>query len=230
MPRRLALAVAVVSAALALAACTSGGTTAEPAPPPAETLVSPAASTACPIPCSPPLTAVHNPDQVTGSLAGQHCTLNGTPPDVLPNPACTPGGYDPAITAATIATTLCVPKPGGHGSTAYVQSAAWIAARPPSSQTTKAELTQIDPAYGLPLNTPGEVNHLVNRALGGSNNLSNLWLEPGKIPNKKDAVEDRLHDWMCAAPTAAARFGRLRSAQQAIAADWLTAEQVLGVS
>ena len=171
---------------------------------------------------------MHNPDQVTGTLAGQHCHLRGTAPEVLPDPACTPGGYDPAITAATIATTLCVPKPGGRGSTAYVQSPAWVAARPPSSQTTKAELTQIDPAYGLPLNYPGEVDHLVNRGLGGSNDLSNLWLEPGKIPNPKDAVEDKLHDWMCAATTAAERFGRLRAAQQAIAADWLTALAVTG--
>jgi hypothetical protein len=181
-----------------------------------------------PLASQPPLTSVHNPDKVTGSLAGKQCHLRGTPPNVLPDPNCTPGGYDPAITQSTIATTLCVPNPGGRGSTQYVLSQAWKDARPPVNQTNKAKKEEAV-AYGLPSATTGEGDHLVARQIGGNNDLSNLWLEPGPIPNPKDAVENRLHDWMCAAPTAAERFGRLRAAQQAIAFDWLTAEEALNI-
>jgi hypothetical protein len=53
--------------------------------------------------------------------------------------------------------------------------------------------------------------------LGGSNATSNLWLEPGSIPNPKDKVENRLHDQVCAGEIS------LAAAQQAIATDWTTA-------
>jgi hypothetical protein len=49
-----------------------------------------------------------------------------------------------------------------------------------------------------------------------------------KATPRHSRCEDKLHDWMCRAPTAAERFGRLRTAQQAIAADWLTALEVTG--
>ena len=77
------LAVAALLAGAALAGCTSAGST---VPPPA---ASSAPSSSLPA-SSPPLTSVHNPNQVTGSLAGKHRMIRGTAPDALPDPACTP--------------------------------------------------------------------------------------------------------------------------------------------
>lgn len=54
--------------------------------------------------------------------------------------------------------------------------------------------------------------------LGGTNDPANLWPEPGKIPNAKDTVENRLHRAVCS--------GRLdlKAAQREIADDWTRAE------
>jgi hypothetical protein len=53
--------------------------------------------------------------------------------------------------------------------------------------------------------------------------------DPGSIPNPKDAVENALHHWVCAATGDVAQQ-RLTAAQQAIAANWMTAEQQLGIT
>jgi hypothetical protein len=238
----------VLAAACVLAGCTStagtgppptaspASSSASPASPsaagPSETLISPAAS-------NPPLQHESNLDHVTGTVSpantGQPpgpCHLDGTPPRALPDRACTPGGVDPYITEKNLDTTLCVPKTlqTQHGPvTLYVLSQTWLDGRPPASATTRFKRTVAAPAYGLPAGVKGELDHLVARQLGGNNAGVNLWIEPGPIPNPKDAVENRLHDWMCSAKTLPDRWGRLLSAQQAIAADWLTAEAVLGV-
>jgi hypothetical protein len=130
---------------------------------------------------------------------------------MLPDPFCTPGSYDPAISAAL----LCS---GRYRTSSY---------RPDSYQTRWAKVVVVGPAYGM-AHVSGELDHLVSLELGGSNDYSNLWLEAGSIPNPKDAVENALHDWVCAGGAGVAQ-GRLVRAQVAIAADWLTAEQVLGV-
>ena len=234
-------ALAALTLVLTLVSCTSTGGTGPPPSPGAastsasapETLVSPAAS-------NPPLTRQHNPGHVTGTVSpantGQPpgpCRIGGNSPKTwLPDWACTPGGVDPGITEANLDATLCVPKTlqTKHGPvTLYVLSQAWLDGRPPASQTTRFKRTVVAPAYGLPAGLEGELDHLVARQLGGNNAGANLWFEPGTIPNPKDAVENRLHDWMCAAHTRAERWGRLLSAQQASAADWITAEAVLGV-
>jgi hypothetical protein len=159
---------------------------------------------------------VHDPKQVTGTLAGRHCKFRGKEPDVLPDPSCTPGAFDPLITAAV----LCAP---GYTTRSY---------RPPVYQTARFELEQAMPAYGL-ANIPGsasELDHLIPLALGGSNDASNLWPELGGVPNKKDGREVALNRWVCAAPSAAQREGRLAGARQEIARDWVTALDVLGVT
>ena len=53
--------------------------------------------------------------------------------------------------------------------------------------------------------------------LGGANATSNLWVQPGPIPNLKDKVENRLRSQV--------RAGQLTlaEAQQAIATDWTAA-------
>jgi hypothetical protein len=217
--RHRLITAAAVSAALTLAACTSGSTG---PPPPFATLTPTVSATpsgdlpsgASPIATNPEPTQVHDPGDVTGTLAGKTCHATGAPPYELPDPACTPGSYDPSITAAI----LCSPS---YRTGPY---------RPSSSETTRFKYRQAYPAYGLPATAPAELDHLISLQLGGSNDATNLWPEPPPSPNPKDATEGRLHAWICAKGIPAAQAqGRLESAQQAIASSWITAEQVLGV-
>jgi hypothetical protein len=211
--QRTLAAVIVPTLILAGAACTSAPATAPAAPPsspsPSESLVSPAAA-------APPPHTVSDPGKVTGTLAGRHCHARGTPPGQLPDPACTPGAYDPKVTAAV----LCNPS---YSTRAY---------RPPAYQTSRFKFEQAYPAYGVPAGARSELDHLISLDLGGSNDAANLWPQvpaPGKpaVPNPKDTAEARLHDWVCAASGAQAE-GRLATARRAIAADWLTALEVTG--
>lgn len=126
-----------------------------------------------------------------------HTAANGQP---LPDPACTPGGIDPAVTQSNIKTTICRP-----GYTAAVRPAA-------SDTDTWKRAAEAD--YGI--GSGGEYDHLVSLELGGTNATSNLWPEPGTIPNLKDAVENRLHKEVCDGQLS------LAAAQQAIAANWPT--------
>jgi hypothetical protein len=185
-----------------LAAC---GTTTPAAP------IAPAVTTpsAAPSASAPPLHQIHDPGQVTGTLTGPCHTSDG---GQLPDPNCTPGAYDPAQTAAV----LCAP---GYTTASY---------RPPSSQTTAFKYHVAELAYGQQ-NVTGELDHLVSLELGGANDATNLWVEAGSIPNPKDAVENALHRWVCAATGTEAQQ-RLTAAQQAIAANWMTAEQALGIT
>jgi hypothetical protein len=154
---------------------------------------------------------VHDPLQVTGTLTGT-CRFRGTGAGELPDPRCTPGAVDPAITAAV----LCS---GSYRTSSY---------RAPESQTERFKFDVAYPAYGVPASAKTELDHLVSLELGGANDASNLWPESPPTPNPKDKVENALHDWVCAAPGAAGQ-ARLARAQAAIASDWLTAERVLGV-
>jgi len=184
-PRRT-LAVMVV---LAAAGCTPmPGTQPSPATPPAA-------------PASAALARVHDPGHVTGHLTGPCRTRDH---GRLPDPRCTPGAIDPAVTQATIAATIC-----RAGYTATV--------RPPSSETSAFKRDAAAPAYGLSPGTHGELDHLVPLELGGANDAANLWIEAGAIPNPKDSTEAALHRAVCA--------GRitLGAAQAAIAEDWETA-------
>jgi hypothetical protein len=202
--------IALAAALLAAAGCTSGaGTTLTPQPMPSA--ASSVAIPGTPAPSAPALQQVHDPGRVTGTLTGP-CHATGTVPDQLPDPHCTPGAYDPVITAAI----LCS---GTYSTRSY---------RPPASETTAFKYRQAYPAYGLPASTTTELDHLVSLELGGSNSAANLWPEPPGVPNPKDSVENALHNWVCQASGAAAQ-DRLNRAQVAIATDWLTAKQVLGV-
>lgn len=147
---------------------------------------------------------VHDPGQVTGSLHGScHAQDGGKLPDRL----CTPGAFDPGITARM----LCAP---GYSTRSY---------RPPESQTGHFKFSEAYPAYGIASGTQSELDHLVPLELGGSNDATNLWPEAGSIPNAKDAVERSLHDAVCQGEVS------LSQAQNAIAADWETALAKLGV-
>jgi hypothetical protein len=152
------------------------------------------------------LRAVHDPKTVTYSIQVTTCHLESGP---RPDPACTPGAIDPAVTQANIATTICR---SGYTDTV----------RPPTSQTNKAKKS-LYTAYGVSAGAASELDHLVSLELGGANDVTNLWPELGKVPNPKDTVENDLHKAVCAGKVT------LSAAQQAIAGDWETAESVLGL-
>ncbi len=141
----------------------------------------------------------------------------------LPDPTCTPGAIDAGVTQADIRATIC-----RSGYTDLV--------RPPDSITEPAKYEAMA-AYRSPGSASAyEYDHLVPLELGGSSDARNLWPEldvgsPSQFDsrdsygeNAKDGVEDRLTAAVCAGQVT------LAAAQQAIAADWTTAETVLGVS
>jgi hypothetical protein len=132
------------------------------------------------------------------------CSLGSHNGQDLPDPHCTPGTINPQVTQTAIGDTIC--KSG------------WTkTVRPPTSVTGKLK-TQIDAAYTLPATTAGELDHLISLELGGApSDPANLWVEPGKIPNPKDAVENKLHSAVCSG------LVPLATAQQAIAGNWTTA-------
>jgi len=97
--------------------------------------------------------------------------------------------------------------------------------RPPEAQTGAFKFGVAYPAHGLAHSVTTELDHDVPLELGGDNDASNLWPEPETgTPNPKDYVEDALHKAVCAGRI------KLAAAQQAIAANWMTAEKVLGLS
>jgi hypothetical protein len=152
------------------------------------------------------LAAVHDPGQVTGTVPAS-CRAGSGP---TPDPTCTPGAIDPAVTQQNIATTIC-----RSGYTATV--------RPSTGQTDKVK-AQMYKAYGIPGGTTSELDHLVSLELGGANDVKNLWPEVGSLPNPKDKVENALHRAVCSGKVT------LAAAQHAIATDWMTAEHSLGLS
>lgn len=202
MKRRwISAAAAVVSAGLAVGCAPQTATS----PQPRHHVTTSQNSSATPTgkPQRHRLAAVHDPGEVTGSLTGPCHTRDG---GRLPDPKCTPGAYDPAITAAI----LCSP---GYRTSGY---------RPPESQTERFKFGQAYPAYGIPDGTRSELDHLVPLELGGANDAANLWPEVGSIPNAKDAVERHLHDAVCSGRVT------LAAARRAVAVNWETAESRLG--
>lgn len=129
-----------------------------------------------------------------------------------PDPKCTPGAATAAVTQANIKTTICNPS--------------WRTGsiRAPQSETSRVKkLAMI--AYGIPAGSIGttELDHLDALALGGSNDVRNLWPQPSDIPgagfrNRKDDVESKLHAAVCRA----VRPVPLADARAALAANWTT--------
>lgn len=153
------------------------------------------------------LAAVHDPGQVTGTIAAPCRYRDG---GQLPDPRCTPGSIDPAVTQASIRQTICTP-----GYTKRV--------RPAEAETERFKYDVAYPAYGVPDSRHTELDHEVPLELGGSNAAANLWPEWPPTPNPKDTVENALHAAVCDGQVS------LTAAQQAIARDWMTAESRLGL-
>lgn len=167
----------------------------------------PSTTTSQPPPAAVPLQTA----TTTAAIPAPHtCTLHHQTGHDLPDPTCTPGTVNLAVTQDNLGTTIC-----RVGWTATV--------RPPVSVTGKLK-KQLDAAYGLPTTTDGELDHLISLELGGAPaDPANLWIEPGAIPNPKDTVENQLHRAVCS------RLIPLATAQQAIAGDWSTALATAGL-
>jgi hypothetical protein len=131
------------------------------------------------------------------------CHARGAGLHSQPDPACTPGALNPAVTQANIDRTICV--------------RGWSEGVRPSESVTEPEKTASMLAYG-DSGSPSEYeyDHLVSLELGGAvNDPRNLWPEPGASPNPKDAVEDALHRMVCDGQI------RLSQAQRIIATEWV---------
>jgi hypothetical protein len=135
------------------------------------------------------------------------CHARGSGLLVLPDPVCTPGLVNPAVTPATLRSTICA--------TGWTRTV-----RPPES-VTRLEKRASLAAYGDRGALSGfEYDHLVSLELGGApNDPRNLWPEPqaGPPPNVKDRLENKLAALVCRGRVA------LADAQQAIASDWVAA-------
>jgi hypothetical protein len=128
-----------------------------------------------------------------------------------PDPHCTPGALDPAVTQATVGSTIC-----RSGWTSIV--------RPPESITEPEKFASMD-AYGDRGSASSyEYDHDVPLELGGAvNDPRNLWPEPdystrsGFYLNPKDRLEEALNRLVCGGDMP------LSQAQGLIAANWVSA-------
>lgn len=132
----------------------------------------------------------------------------------LPDPACTPGAIDSAVTQANLGKTVC--RSGGYTTSV----------RPPSGITNKAKLA-ILAAYGIPAEKAAdyELDHLVPLADGGASDIRNLWPEPNVfasdkhstsafVHNDKDQVEQDAFSALCAGRAT------LSEVQKTMSSDW----------
>lgn len=121
-----------------------------------------------------------------------------------PDPRCTPGALNPAVTQADIGRTIC--------------DAGWTATVRPPEAITEAEKRAGLLAYGdaRPIRDY-EYDHFVPLELGGATNArANLWPEPGASPNPKDRVENELRSAVCDHRLS------LANAQEEIVTNWVT--------
>jgi len=140
---------------------------------------------------------------------------NAADGSVLPDPKCTPGAIDPAVTQANLSSTICV---SGYTKTVRASSAS----------TGKEKVVSLS-QYGMNYSHTTEYDHLISLELGGANSVSNLWPEPNKssaagVVNPKDKVENALNKAVCSHQVT------LAAAQKAIATNWTTAESTLGIA
>ena len=143
--------------------------------------------------------------------AAGSCHANGSGLYSRPDLHCTPGALNPAVTQATIRSTVCR---SGWSSTV----------RPPLSITEPEKLASMA-AYGDRGSASSyEYDHDVPLELGGAvNDPRNLWPEPdypsqsGFYLNPKDHLEQALNRLVCDGEMTLSR------AQGLIAADWVSA-------
>jgi hypothetical protein len=221
LSRRAALAAPAV-AMLLLAGCTSHPVTGSapsgrPAPPAGSTGASAQAPAPGVIPVGPGPQTTYTVQQQPPAGSCHYGSDKGEP---LEDRTCTPGAVSPAVTQATLDTTIC--RKGGYTK----------GIRPPAS-VTGAEKRANAKSYGYTGSlADAEYDHLISLELGGDpNDPRNLWLEPADpghragsgVNNAKDPVESKLHTAVCSGKVT------LAAAQQAIVQDWTTALSRLGL-
>ncbi len=141
------------------------------------------------------LASVHQPFELAARAQETGCDIQGA----LPDPECSPGAIFPEATLKEI----CV---SGYTKTV----------RKVSVSLKKKVFAEYAIAYPVPFGSY-EVDHIIPLAIGGSNDIANLYpesAEPYPGFKEKDVVENFLHDAVCE--------GRieLRVAQVQIARDW----------
>jgi hypothetical protein len=107
------------------------------------------------------------------------------PPPYYADPVRTPGVLNPAVTQATVGSTICV-----HGWTKTV--------RPSSTYTGDLKLRQMA-EYGVRGSPSGyQEDHLISLELGGDPvDPRNLWPQPRPWADRVDTVENELNDAVC---------------------------------
>ena len=148
---------------------------------------------------SPPVQLNQGSGQYLPYMTMQTCQAIN---DTLPDPKCTPGAIDPAVTQYNIDSTICV---SGYTKTV----------RPPVSVTEPQKLESMK-AYGF-TDSPSnyEFDHLIPLELGGApDDMKNLWPEPHSSSFTKDSLENYLHDQVCSGNI------DLKTAQHEIATNW----------
>ena len=155
-----------------------------------------------------------SPDRVQPMPAPGTCHYQGHGLWAEPDPHCTPGALNPAVTQANLDQTIC--RPGGYTSSV----------RPPEDVTEPEKLAGMAAYSNTSKPSKLENDHLVPISLGGAANDSrDMWPEinyPGAtdqsyFENPKDVVELAEHDLVCE------RRLSLASAQAEIASDWVAA-------
>lgn len=154
-------------------------------------------------------TGIQGPVPAPGSCHYRH-TGNG---EVLPDPHCTPGAIDTAVTQSNIRQTIC--REGGYSDSV----------RPPLELTEPLKYKMLA-AYGVPASKIGdyELDHLVPENTGGSSSTYNLWPEPNNdarryprseyVANDKDEIEHRVWEGVCD------HQHHLRRIQKLMATNW----------
>jgi hypothetical protein len=142
--------------------------------------------------------------------AAGSCHALGSGLDQRPDRRCTPGAVNPAVTQATIGSTIC--------------RRGWTATVRPAQGITEPEKLASLRAYGESPPSRYEYDHFVPLELGGAvNDPRNLWPEPdyptrrGFELNPKDGLETTLKHRVCDG------LMTLAAAQRAIASNWVTA-------
>jgi hypothetical protein len=146
---------------------------------------------------------------------------HGTDNQPLPDPVCTPGAVDTAVTVSNIDQTVC--RKGGYTGSV----------RPPEQLTGAAKLRLLA-AYGIPASQASsyELDHLIELNAGGASDVRNLWPEPNTLEwfagsafvhNDKDAIEAYTYDAICRHQVSVV------AVQNAMATDWTTSVQTLGL-
>jgi hypothetical protein len=148
--------------------------------------------------------------------AAGSCHALGSGVYVRPDPRCTPGALNPAVTQSTIGATIC--------------RSGWTRSVRPAVSITEPEKLASIRAYGEGGGASRyEYDHFVPLELGGASNDSrNLWPEPdyaganGFYRNPKDELENALKRLVCDGRMSLAR------AQRAIAGNWVSAYRRYG--